>query len=375
MNTYKNLFGPDMQQLIEEIKIYTNNELSKQAKYFDETSEYPSELVENLFQRNIFYLLSSNENIDLAVFLEIIRIISTKFASLASILMTQGFYGVVPFYHFGTERQKSNYLSDLLKGNKIGAFGLSEENKDSSSVQTVAQETENGWEINGSKKYISNAPVADVFLIVAKTYKLNGSEGVGIFIVERFNEGLKVSEPMDKLGVKALPVASVTLNQVKVDKDCLLGNELNGDEQIIFIMNLMKLSVSMQAVGISQGSFTKGLDHMSIVRKFGNRLIDNQATEQSMVKLKTNIYSSEAFVRQIILTNPQDTVEMAMVKLLTTDMAVKTTEKMIQLTGGYGYMKESEIERYMRDAKVTAIYAGSSQSQMKIVSQLWMDKN
>lgn len=375
MNTYKNLFDSDMQRLIEKTKVYTNSDLSKQAKHFDETSEYPREFVGYFFQQNIFSLLTSTENVDLAAFLEIIRIISTKFASLASILMTQGFYGVVPFYYFGTESQRSNYLSDLLKGNKMGAFGLSEENQDSSSLQTIARETEKGWEINGSKKYISNAPVADVFLIVAKTYKLNGSEGVGIFIVEQSNSGLKVSEPMNKLGVKSLPVASVTLNKVKVGKDCLLGNELNGEEPMNFIMNLMKLSVSMQAVGISQGSFNKGLDHMSIVRKFGNRLIDNQATEQSMVKLKTNIYSAEAFVRQIILTNPQDTVEMAMVKLLTTDMAVKTTEKMIQLTGGYGFMKESEIERYMRDAKVTAIYAGSSQSQMKIISQLWMNKN
>lgn len=374
MNTYKNLFDSDLRKLIEETKEYTTNELNKKAKYFDETSEYPKEYIDYFFKENMFSLLASTKNVDLAAFLEIIRIISTKFASLASILVTQGFYGVIPFYQFGTKKQKLNYLSDLLKGNKMAGFGLSEENQGSSALKTIARETEHGWEISGSKKYISNATVADIFLIVAKAYKLNGSEGIGIFIVEQSNSGLKVSEPMDKLGVKSLPVASVTLNKVKVNKDCLLGNELNGEEQTNFIMNLMKLSVSMQAVGISQGSFNKGLDYMSIVRKFGNRLIDNQATEQSMVKLQTNIYSAEAFVRQTILTNSQDTVEIAMVKLLTTDMAVKTTEKMIQLTGGYGYMKESEIERYMRDAKVTAIYAGSSQSQMKIVSQLWMNK-
>lgn len=377
-STNKKIFDPDMVKDLKNISDYVDKELSEKAKYYDETSEYPSEIVDYFFKKNIFSKLTSNDAKDLAFFLEVIRIISKKFASLASILLTQGFYGVIPFYHFASDQQRSKYLPDLIQGNKMGALALSEENKKEgsfSSLGTFARETKKGWEITGSKNYVSNATVADVFLIVAKTYQLNGSEGIGIFIVEKSMAGLKIMHPMDKMGVKSLPVSSITLDKVVVDKESLLGNDFRGNRKIDFIMNLMKLSVSMQALGISQGAFDKGLGYMRLERKFGNRLIDNLGTRQEMAKLKTNISSAESFLKKIILTNPQNKVEVSMVKLLTAEMSISTTEKIIQLTGGYGYMKESEIERFIRDAKVTAIYAGSSNSQMENISEPWINKN
>lgn len=366
---------PKEKELIERVKKYTNTELTKIAKHFDETNEYPYEPLSFFFKHKYFDLLTSGSNRDLETFLEVVRIVSTKFASLASILLTQGFYAIAPLYHFGTDEQKEKHLKVLTNGEIFGGFGLSEEvhGGDPSYIQTTAWETEAGWTINGSKQFVSNAAVADIFLIVAKAKKLNGAEGVGVFIVDVENKGLSISEPLDKMGIKSLPVASVSLNKVVVDKDDILGGNINGNKQIEHTMNLIKLAISMQAVGIAQGSFEKGLDYMRLVRKFGNRLIDNQSTQQKMAEIKTEIHSSEAFVRQVIQYNSQNTVEAAMAKLLTADIAVKTTETIIQLTGGYGYMKDSEIERYIRDAKITAIYGGSSDSQKKIIAQPWID--
>ncbi|HIZ71493.1 MAG TPA: acyl-CoA/acyl-ACP dehydrogenase [Candidatus Atopostipes pullistercoris] len=376
MNITNKFFLEDHNEFLKEIETYTQNNLAPVAKEYDESGEFPTELLPFFFEHHSFNFLISDSKENLAVFLEMIRIVSTKFASLASILLTQGLYAVSPFYSFGTEKQKDSYLKDLINGNKLGGFAMTEDHSgsDLSYLETTAWETENGWTINGSKKYVSNAAKADLFLVVAKANKLNGETGIGIFIVKRSNEGLNISDTMDKMGIKSLPVSSINLDKAIVPKNALLGETLNGEEQVEQIMNLMKLAVSMQAIGISQGSFEKGLHYLSLVRKFGNRLIDNQITQQTMADMNTNIHSAEAFTRYIILDDPQDTVEVAMAKILTANTAIETTETMIQLTGGYGYMKDSEIERYVRDAKITSIYGGSSDSQRKIVAQPWLKK-
>lgn len=374
MKITNKLFLENHNEVLKEIETYTLDNLAPVAKEYDESGEFPTDLLPFFFEHNSFKFLTSNSKEDLGVFLEIIRIVSTKFASLASVLLTQGLYAVSPFYSFGTDAQKEKYLENLVNGNKLGGFAMTEEDggSDLSYLQTTAWETENGWTINGSKKYVSNAAKADLFLVVAKAQKLNGETGMGIFIVKHSNEGLTISQTMDKMGIKSLPVSSIILDKVSVPKAALLGETLNGEEQVEQIMNLMKLAVSMQAIGISQGSFDKGLHYLSLVRKFGNRLIDNQITQQTMADMNTNIHSAEAFTRYIILDDPQNTVEVAMAKILTSNTAIETTETIIQLTGGYGYMKDSEIERYVRDAKITAIYGGSSDSQRKIVAEPWL---
>lgn len=374
MKITNKLFLENHNEVLKEIETYTLDNLASVAKEYDESGEFPTDLLPFFFENNSFKFLTSNSKEDLGVFLEIIRIVSTKFASLASVLLTQGLYAVSPFYSFGTDAQKEKYLENLVNGNKLGGFAMTEEDggSDLSYLQTTAWETENGWTINGSKKYVSNAAKADLFLVVAKAQKLNGETGMGIFIVKHSNEGLTISQTMDKMGIKSLPVSSIILDKVSVPKAALLGETLNGEEQVEQIMNLMKLAVSMQAIGISQGSFDKGLHYLSLVRKFGNRLIDNQITQQTMADMNTNIHSAEAFTRYIILDDPQNTVEVAMAKILTSNTAIETTETIIQLTGGYGYMKDSEIERYVRDAKITAIYGGSSDSQRKIVAEPWL---
>lgn len=367
----------NLQQRLKEIEKYTEDTLAKLARHYDNTNEFPQALMMYFFQHRDFLLLFSDKSEELDGFFELIRIVSKKFASLASILLTQAFYAVMPLYRFGTEDQKKTYLEKLIDGRYYGAFALSEDNEagDPSYLHTLAVETPTGWIINGNKKYISNASVADILLVVARTKYLDADEGIGVFIVETNVSGLRISEPMEKMGIKSLPVCSATFQHVTVNKNAKLGSQEDGLEQVSYTMNMMKLAVAMQAVGISQGAFEKGLEHMSIVRKFGNRLIDNQSIQEKMADIKTSIYSAEAFVKRVIYDNPQNEVEVAMAKLLTANVAVETTEVMIQLTGGYGYMKESEIERYIRDAKVTAIYGGSSHSQRRIISKPWLEDN
>lgn len=365
------------EELLSEIKEYTDTTLAEMAREFDDTEKLPEEAMAYFFQKDIFSLLTTDSNADLNAFLEIIRIVSTKFAALASILLTQGFYAVKPLHTFGTQAQKNQYLPALLNGQIMGGFGLTEKygGSDLSYIQTEAIETKDGWLLTGEKQFISNAPIAEVFLVVAKTTRLDkpDAEELGIFLVDRENEGVTVSEKLDKMGIKSLPVASAEFKIVNLSQASLLSGEMDGWKQVEEIMNYIKLSISMQALGIAQGSFDTGMQHMQLVRKFGNRLIDNQSTQQEMAKISASIHATHAFILQIIQENPNQTLETAIAKLLTADLAINATETIIQLTGGYGYMKDSDIERYVRDAKVTAIYGGSSDSQMKTIAQPWLN--
>lgn len=365
------------EELLSEIKEYTDTTLVEMAREFDDTEKLPEEAMAYFFQKDIFSLLTTDSNADLNAFLEIIRIVSTKFAALASILLTQGFYAVKPLHTFGTQAQKNQYLPALLNGQIMGGFGLTEKygGSDLSYIQTEAIETKDGWLLTGEKQFISNAPIAEVFLVVAKTTRLDkpDAEELGIFLVDRENEGVTVSEKLDKMGIKSLPVASAEFKIVTLSQASLLSGEMDGWKQVEEIMNYIKLSISMQALGIAQGSFDTGMQHMQLVRKFGNRLIDNQSTQQEMAKISASIHATHAFILQIIQENPNQTLETAIAKLLTADLAINATETIIQLTGGYGYMKDSDIERYVRDAKVTAIYGGSSDSQMKTIAQPWLN--
>ncbi|MBZ6527410.1 acyl-CoA dehydrogenase family protein [Aerococcaceae bacterium DSM 111021] len=364
--------------LLEKITHYTNKELAQVSKHYDATEEFPTEYVESFFKDDIFRLLLSedSETKDFYTFLKIIQIVSKQFAALGSILLTQGAYGVWPLYRFGTLAQKEHYLEDMLTGKILVGYAYSEldgcGNPDL--MMTEAIETENGWTINGTKANVSNASVASLLIVAAKAVKMSGEVCHGLFLVDINTPGVDVDKPMEKMGMKALPVSSVTLNDVHVAKDSVLGGILAGSEQNENLMNKMKLAVSAQALGIAQGSMEKGLVFTGFERQFGKRLIDLEMTQLRLAELETLIQATEAFIKQVVETASDNTRKVAMAKLMASNVAIETTDAVIQVTGGYGYMRNNDIERYVRDAKITAIYGGSSDSQKKIIAQPWLSK-
>lgn len=372
------MFG-HYQSLINTVKEYSHSVLPEQAKHYDSVEEYPQELVDYFIKElDILRLLVSDEegNVGFKAFLEIIRLVSQNFAALGSILLTQGTYALWPVYRFGTKRQQELYMEAMITGELLGGFALTEVEygSDLDRLEARAVESDNGWVITGHKQTVSNGPVADVFLVVAKASKRNGEESLGIFIVERNLVGVTVGEPMEKMGIKALPVSSVTFNEVKVAKNAVLGELLAGREQLESISNKMKLAIATQALGIAQAAINKGLLYASYERNIGKRLIDVQMTQFKLAELTTQVAATEALLQKSLDEGMDDTVQVAMVKLMASDTAIKATEEVIQVTGGYGYMRNNAIERFVRDAKLTAIYGGSSSSQKKIISQPWVSK-
>lgn len=373
------MFGP-YQTLIDTVKEYSQTVLPEQAKHYDAVEEFPQELLDYFIkEHDIFRLLIADTEDDLGfkAFLEVIRLVSQNFAALGSILLTQGTYAIWPLYRFGTKRQQDAYIEAMVQGDKIGGFALTEVEygSDIDMLEARAIETDDGWLITAEKQSVSNGPVATVYLVVAKAIKRNGDEALGIFMVERDTPGITVGDPMEKMGIKALPVGTLSLKDVKVPKNAVLGEILAGREQMEAILNKMKIAIATQALGIAQGAHAKGLLYASYERNFGKRLIDVQMTQFKLAELATVITATEALLHRVVDQGSEDTVQVAMIKLMASNVAIQATEEVIQVTGGYGYMRNNDIERFVRDAKVTAIYGGSSTSQKKLIAQPWVSKH
>lgn len=363
--------------LIEAIDEFSKNELKQAARYYDQMESFPTKHVETLFSFNILTQLHDPKSyVSYEDYLTMIRLVSQNFPALGSIFLTQESHCIWPLITFGTERQKNKYLEDLLTGAMYGSFALNEPvtGSEMDEMSTVAVETDEGWLLSGRKEYISNSPIASVFLIAAKTKRLSGDESFGVFIVERNQEGVTVGETEKKMGIKALPVAGVTLSDVLVDASMLLGEEINGLNQVRSILNRNRLSVAAQSLGIAEGAFSRGLEYVSYERNLGKRLIDLQNTQFQLADIQTRIFATKALLTQVIRTDDQNRRYVAMTKLTSSNLAIETAESIINMTGGYGYMRSNDIERYVRDAKITAIYGSSSARLRRLIAKPWVDK-
>lgn len=369
----------NINNMLEQVRTYSRKELKEVASRYDQTEEFPAEHIQYLIGLGILELMvvaEAERTASYKEFLRIIRIVSKQFPAVGSILLTQATYGIWPLYNFGTTEQKATYLDKLIKGDMYASFAINEESvgSDLEELETVAIEKADHWEITGQKAYISNSPIASLFFIVAKTRSLDGQESHGVFLVDKTAEGLTVGPLENKMGIKSLPVAGLTIKSVKVPKENLLGGIIQGVKQVESVVNRNRLAISAQAIGISQGALERGLEYVSFERNFGKRLIDLQATQYKLADVQTRILSTRAFLLQTVDEAPFDTQQVSMLKLASSNVAIETTETIIDVTGGYGYMRNNEIERFVRDAKLTSIYGSSSNTQRKIIAQPWLSK-
>ncbi|MFS0672550.1 acyl-CoA dehydrogenase family protein [Ornithinibacillus sp. 179-J 7C1 HS] len=283
--------------------------------------------------------------------------------------------GASPIYYFGTEEQKEKYLKPLAEGKALGAFGLTEPNagSDAGGTKTTAVIDGDDFIINGEKCFITNASFARTLIVTAVTGKNEkGKNIISAIIVPTDTEGVKITSNYDKMGVRGSDTAEIVLDNVRVPRSNLLGDPQKGFSQFLYTLDGGRISIAALGLGIAQASFEKALQYAKERKQFGKSISNFQAIQFKLadiameVELSRNMVYKAAWLKD---NNQPFTKESAYAKLFATETAFRAANQAIQIHGGYGYMREYEVERYLRDAKLLEIGEGTSEIQRLVIAR------
>jgi len=282
--------------------------------------------------------------------------------------------GAAPIHLFGTEEQKQRYLVPLCRGEYLGAFGLTEPNagSDAGGTQTTAVLDGDEWVINGSKCFITNASYAKYLALTAVTDRSKGTSGISAFIVPTDATGFTVNSNYEKMGLHSSNTTELVLENVRIPKENLLGQEGNGFKQFLVTLDGGRIGIAAMAVGLAQGAYEKALQYAKDRKQFGSSLSKFQGIQFKLADMAMHIEVARNMVYKAAWLKDQGrkfTKEAAMAKLFATEMSTKVCDQAIQIHGGYGYMKEYQVERYYRDAKLLEIGEGTSEVQRMVIAR------
>lgn len=279
-----------------------------------------------------------------------------------------------PIYKFGTEEQKQKYLRPLAEGKKIGAFGLTEpgSGSDAGGMKTTARLEGDHYVLNGSKIFITNGGVAEIYVVFALTDPSQKTRGVTAFIVESDFPGFSVGKKEKKLGIRSSPTTELIFEDCKVPVENVLGNVGEGFKIAMMTLDGGRNGIAAQAVGIAQGALDAAIAYAKERQQFGKPIAVQQGIGFKLADMATSVEAARLLTYQAAWRESEGLPygkESAMSKLFAGDTAMKVTTEAVQIFGGYGYTKEYPVERYMRDAKITQIYEGTQEIQRLVISR------
>ena len=284
--------------------------------------------------------------------------------------------GSFPILVGGTDEQKNRWLPPIAAGDALIAFGLSEKaaGSDAGSMITRAAKDGDEYVINGEKKWNTNGAVASYNTIFAVTNPDRGARGISAFVVEKDTPGYRVGKHEDKMGIRAVPVVEIHLEDCRVPSGNLLGGvEGHGFKQAMITLDRARPGVAAQAVGLAQGALDLAMAYTREREQFGQSVSSFQGIQWMLADMATQIEAARHLVHTAARTIDSGAKSItklsAMCKLMATDVAMKVTTECVQLFGGYGYCKDYPIEKYMRDAKITQIYEGTNQIQRLVIAR------
>ncbi len=368
----------DEQKMIRELshKIAEEKVRPVAAKY-DQTEQFPWDVLKVIADADLFGLFIPEEygGMGVSVFNLCLAIeeLSRACGGIA-VCYAASALGTFPIILFGSEEQINKYLPDLAKCAKLAAFGLTEPEagSDAGSIKTTARKEGNYYVLNGTKHFITNGGEAEVYTVVAMTDKLKGARGASAFIVEKETKGFTFGKKEDKLGIRASVTSELVFNECKVPKENLLSKEGMGFIVTMKTFDMSRPGVAAQALGIAQGALELTVKYARQRQQFGKSISSFQGIQWMLADMATEIEAARAIVyasARMIDAGVKDVGrDSAMAKLFASDVAMKVTTDALQIFGGYGYMKDYPIEKYMRDAKITQIYEGTNQIQRNIIA-------
>jgi butyryl-CoA dehydrogenase len=347
------------------------------AEEIDAEARFPHETIEKAGPLGLMGMPFPEEyggaGTDYLSYIMAIEELSKVCAATGVIIQTHCALCCWPIFTYGTEEQKQKYLPDLLRGKKVGAFGLTEPNAgtDAAGMQSRAEDKGDHWLLNGTKIFISNGGVAETYVVQAMTDKSQGTRGISSFILEKGMQGFDFGKKENKMGIRGSIARELIFDNCVVPKENLLGEIGKGFKIAMTSLDVGRLGIAAQALGIAQGAFDLAVAHMKQRVQFGKTLNQFQALAFEMASLRTRIDGARFLLYNAC--NRRDkglpsTVEAAQAKLACSETAMAVTIKAVQFHGGYGYIKDYPVERMMRDAKITEIYEGTSEVMTMVIS-------
>ncbi|APH18439.1 putative isocaproyl-CoA dehydrogenase AcdB [Clostridium botulinum] len=371
------LFKKEHELLRKSVRDFVDRELKDIPEEVDTEGKLPKELLQKLAQYKFISPVIPKEyggaGADYVSYCIIMEEISKRCASTGTFITAGASLVALPLLNFGTEEQKEKYLKPLAKGEYIGSFGLTEPGagSDAGAGQTTAVLEGDHYILNGRKTFITNAPICDFAIVTAMTEKGKGSRGISAFIVESKWDGFSTGAHENKMGIRGTETADLIFENVKVPKENLIGKEGKGFKIALNTLDVGRIGVAAQALGIAQGALDEAIKYVKERVQFGRPLAKFQNTQFTIADMETKVQAArwlvyDAAEKKDNGINPG--VESAMAKYYAAEIANEVAYKALQLHGGYGFMKDYPIERMYRDARITSIYEGTSQVQQMVIA-------
>jgi butyryl-CoA dehydrogenase len=348
------------------------------AAELDANHRFPKELVAEMATLGFMGMAVPEEwggaGLDAVSYVLAMEEISRACASTGVIMSVNNSLVCDPILKFGNAQQKERFLKPLAQGAQLGCFCLSEPStgSDAAAQQTTAKKVAGGWQIDGSKNWITNGKEADIAIVMAMSDKAKGHKGIAAFVVPTKTKGFEVAKLEKKLGIRASSTAQIHLDGVVVPDDHLLGGPEDGFKIAMTTLDGGRIGIASQALGIARAALEDALAYAKERKTFGSAVADKQAIQFMLADIATELEAARLLTlraAQLKDKKQKFSREAAMAKLYASEMAMRSTIKALQIFGGYGYVEDYPAERHMRDAKITEIYEGTSEIQRIVISQ------
>ena len=367
-------------------KEFAENEVKPLAQEVDETEKFPTGTVEKMAKYGFLGIPVPKElggqGCDILTYAMCVEELSKVCGTTGVIVSAHTSLCVDPILTFGTPEQKEKYVPDLASGKKLGAFGLTEPmaGTDAQGQQTKAVLDGDEWVLNGSKCFITNGKEADVYIVIAVTGKVEKRgrtmKEISAFIVEKGTPGFTFGVKEKKMGIRGSSTYELIFTDCRIPKENLLGKQGKGFNIAMHTLDGGRIGIAAQALGLAEGALETTIAYVKERKQFGRSIAQFQNTQFQLADMATKVKAAQLMVYRAALKKDEYqagakvsySVEAAMAKLYAAEVAMEVTTKCVQLHGGYGYIREYDVERMMRDAKITEIYEGTSEVQRMGIS-------
>jgi butyryl-CoA dehydrogenase len=356
---------------------FAEKEVKPYAQLIDETADFPWETINKMAKLNLLGLPIPQElggaGVDTVSYVLAVEEISKRCASTGVIMSVHTSVGTYPIYLFGTEEQKKKFVTPLAKGERIGAFALTEPSagSDAAGVQTTAVLSGDHYILNGSKIFITNGGVAGSVIVMAMTDKSKGHRGISAFIVEKGTNGFTIGSKEKTMGMIGSDTSELVFENCTIPKENLLGKEGMGFKIAMTALDGGRIGIAAQALGIAEAALEESIKYSKEREQFNRPIAKFQAVQWMIANMACEIEAARMLIYNAALKKDSGanyTKEAAMAKLYAPEVAMRATTKAIQIHGGYGYIKDYPVERFFRDAKITEIYEGTSEIQRLVIA-------